>query len=72
MKTRINVEVDTDDLVENLNNEDALKLILAADLKIAEVNFTLEVIGELIKSLLSDLTPEEIRAELKTILKEIK
>lgn len=61
---QIPVNIDINDLVCNISRDDAKSLIEAIDLRFAEVDFTLDTLKILVKSLESDLTREEIAKEL--------
>ena len=63
----INLPVRLDWIVEVIGHSDAKELILALDRKVAEVDFTLEILADLFKSLQSDMTREEIIQELDSI-----
>jgi hypothetical protein len=56
--------VNPNQLVAHLSREDAIELIRAIDLRFAEIDFTLQLIKDRVKSLESDLTKEEIKKEL--------
>ena len=60
----ISVNISVEQLASNVGRDEAFALIKAIDLRVAEVDFTLDILKELIKSLESDLTKEEIRKEL--------
>jgi len=65
----INLPVQLDWIVEVIDRCDAKKLIFAMDSKIAEVDFTLEILAFLFKSLQSDMTREEIIEEIDRMTK---
>lgn len=58
--------------IANLPNTktECIKKILAIDLNIAEVDFTLSVISELIRSLETDITKEELKEFLMSEFKQ--
>lgn len=75
MKLNLDISVEKDDLSETLreglSREELIKLILSLDEGVAEVNFTLELLESLIKSLKSDLNEAEIYEELKGIMEKL-
>lgn len=60
----IPVNISVKELTKGISREDAISLIKALDLRFAEVDFTLDILRLLIKSLESDLTKQEIKKEL--------
>lgn len=60
----IPVNISVEELARSVSRDEAFALIKAIDLRVAEVDFTLDVLRELIKSLESDLTKWEIAKEL--------
>lgn len=60
----ITLNVDIDSLIHGLSKSEFRALVLSADLKFAEVDFTLDLLKDLFQSLQSDMTKEEILAEL--------
>lgn len=60
----IPVNINVEELTKGISREDAISLIKALDLRFAEVDFTLDILRLLIKSLESDLTKQEIKKEL--------
>lgn len=61
---KIPIEINLNDIVESINKDDALDLILALDAKRGECDFTLNLLKELIKSLETDMSRQEIADEL--------
>lgn len=56
----LNITITTDDLARNIGRDEALKVILAIDSRIAEEDFTIELLKRLTKSMESDMSREEL------------
>jgi hypothetical protein len=56
----LNITITTDDLARNIGRDEALGVILAIDARIAEEDFTLELLKRLTKSMESDMSREEL------------
>ena len=60
----LNITITTDDLARNIRRDEALEVILAIDLRIAEEDFTIELLKRLVKSMESDMSREELAETL--------
>lgn len=56
----LNITITTDDLARNIGRDEALEVILAIDSRIAEEDFTIELLRRLAKSMESDMSREEL------------
>jgi recombinational DNA repair protein RecR len=56
----LNITITTDDLARNIGRGEALEVILAIDSRIAEEDFTIELLKRLTKSMVSDMSREEL------------
>lgn len=62
---QISISTSLDYFLRGLSRDDALELILAIDLKVGEVSFTLDLLKRLAKSLESDVSLREIAEALE-------
>jgi DNA-binding transcriptional MerR regulator len=61
----MNIEIEIEDIAYSVNRREALELIRILSKRFTEVDFPIQVIKNLLKSLKSDLSDEEIKKLLE-------